>query len=518
MTQAFNLTSQYFYHITISISLILTSLLPCSCAQNHTPLSEDAYLATIGDFSKGKELAGNGEYIEALGKFTAVMRSHEKGMQLPDSVLSQTYLYIGSIHAIYHDDGAALCFLTQSARHIPSEATPREKITLYGSLVDASCNIGDFNAAQQWCEAIQRVETTDTARKMFHYLFNKGYVSRHRGDYRRAIPCFLRAARIADSAGMPAHMKLYPYSEIAECHKRLGQADSVSTWLRKTETLAAASGQPYAIAHCHYEMMKWAAENNHRDIAIEYLDKYLDYTDTKLNINDFLAAKESLRLMEADSYVDKIRSRDMTISRQSVWISVTIAIALLVIAILAWRHFLVRRNNRRLYAVNSRLLEQEEILRRELNRTMSATPPHGSAGDEADSSDRRDQESQEILLGKILLAMENKPFRDADFSLQSLADLIGSNSKYVSQTINDLLKKNFRTFINEYRVKEAQRMIDDTTHYGNLSLLGIAQNVGIRSKSSFIEAFRKVTGMTPSAYQRAAREQDSRDNADNSGR
>jgi AraC-like DNA-binding protein len=62
---------------------------------------------------------------------------------------------------------------------------------------------------------------------------------------------------------------------------------------------------------------------------------------------------------------------------------------------------------------------------------------------------------------------------------------------------------NVNLFINSYRIKEAKRMLLDAS-FNHLSIEGIARSVGFNSKSAFNATFKKITGMTPSFYQRSA--------------
>lgn len=104
------------------------------------------------------------------------------------------------------------------------------------------------------------------------------------------------------------------------------------------------------------------------------------------------------------------------------------------------------------------------------------------------------------LANAILEVMSDKNiFCDVDFSLNKLASIIGSNQTYISQVINDSFNSNFRTFINEYRVKEARKMLSEP-EYRKYSLESISIMVGFKSKSTFNIAFKEVTGVTPSFY------------------
>ena len=96
---------------------------------------------------------------------------------------------------------------------------------------------------------------------------------------------------------------------------------------------------------------------------------------------------------------------------------------------------------------------------------------------------------------------------DCNFSISRLSELVGTNLHYLSQIINETYGKNFRAFINEYRIKEAQRRLMNTEKYSNYTIKAIAESVGYKSHSSFITLFRNATGITPSLYQQLANQQ-----------
>ena len=114
-------------------------------------------------------------------------------------------------------------------------------------------------------------------------------------------------------------------------------------------------------------------------------------------------------------------------------------------------------------------------------------------------------EQARALADAIRNVMENTTaYCDCNFSLAVLADLVGSNSKYVSQVINDTFHKTFNDYVNPYRIHLACARFADTEHYGHLTMKAVAESVGFKSYSSFVSVFRKVTGITPSLYQSMA--------------
>ncbi|MDN5202648.1 helix-turn-helix domain-containing protein [Fulvivirgaceae bacterium BMA10] len=113
------------------------------------------------------------------------------------------------------------------------------------------------------------------------------------------------------------------------------------------------------------------------------------------------------------------------------------------------------------------------------------------------SSLTREQASQYLKDLKTYLS-EEKPFLNNELRLQELAEALSMSPHHLSQVINDQLNLNFYDFINQYRIEEAKRIIKSK---GNeKTLLQIAYMAGFNNKTSFTNAFKKNTGMTPSSY------------------
>jgi AraC-like DNA-binding protein len=107
---------------------------------------------------------------------------------------------------------------------------------------------------------------------------------------------------------------------------------------------------------------------------------------------------------------------------------------------------------------------------------------------------------KEALIERIeVLMREEKIFTQLELSIEEVAHRLGTNSKYISQILNEHYRKNFFTFINTLRVEEAQRLLT-AGNARKYSIIGIARMAGFSSKSSFNEAFRRIVGMTPSKY------------------
>ncbi|HVW13653.1 MAG TPA: FtsX-like permease family protein [Mucilaginibacter sp.] len=100
----------------------------------------------------------------------------------------------------------------------------------------------------------------------------------------------------------------------------------------------------------------------------------------------------------------------------------------------------------------------------------------------------------------------NLLYQDPELNLNSLAEKLGLSVHELSRIINTALKKNFHDFINEYRVRDVARKIQDPA-YDHITLLGIAYDSGFNSKTSFHRIFRQMTGKSPSEYKTELRKE-----------
>lgn len=96
--------------------------------------------------------------------------------------------------------------------------------------------------------------------------------------------------------------------------------------------------------------------------------------------------------------------------------------------------------------------------------------------------------------------MEKKRlYLDPDLSMKSFSEQTEFSTKQISRAINMELNLNFHQFINEYRVDEFKKRIQNDQK-SNLTLLGHAYESGFASKSTFNHIFKKYTKVTPKQY------------------
>lgn len=200
----------------------------------------------------------------------------------------------------------------------------------------------------------------------------------------------------------------------------------------------------------------------------------------------------------------------------------------------------IKQNNNHLYRSNVELLAKETQAReqrilsetiiqqlREENKTLKAKAHASDAPSEeqpatnasakgtataAESTQRQKyqgsrmtgEDTKELYAAVINIMETSSEIFRLGFSIDSLAELVHSRSRYVSQAINQESGSNFNTLLNEYRIKEACRRLSGNPDYANMTIEAIAESVGFKSRTSFGALFKTLIGLSPSAYQKMA--------------
>ncbi len=119
-------------------------------------------------------------------------------------------------------------------------------------------------------------------------------------------------------------------------------------------------------------------------------------------------------------------------------------------------------------------------------------------------TDRSDAREKSRRLKEAVAA--NRLYEDAELTLTTLAVKLNIHPHDLSRIMNVGLEKNFSDFINEFRVREVARKMQDPA-YDRLTLLGIAYESGFNSQRTFNRVFKEMTGKTPVEYKHSLKKE-----------
>lgn len=130
------------------------------------------------------------------------------------------------------------------------------------------------------------------------------------------------------------------------------------------------------------------------------------------------------------------------------------------------------------------------VRRRKKARTERPEP------DQAELPEPQSQRERE-LFERVSAMMEKGLYRRKGLTIAELATTLGTNTKYISSCINTGAGCSFLDYVNGYRVRFAQKKLQETPQ---MRLSDIADAAGFASESAFYRNFKAVTGQTPAEW------------------
>lgn len=111
-------------------------------------------------------------------------------------------------------------------------------------------------------------------------------------------------------------------------------------------------------------------------------------------------------------------------------------------------------------------------------------------------------QAADSLHQKLLAAMETEQlYLNSELRLTTLAQHLQTTPHILSQVLNEKIKKSYAEFINTYRIAAAKQQLADPAERKTY-IINIAYDAGFNNKTSFNQAFKKATGMSPTAYRK----------------
>lgn len=112
------------------------------------------------------------------------------------------------------------------------------------------------------------------------------------------------------------------------------------------------------------------------------------------------------------------------------------------------------------------------------------------------SSKSADSYKVEIL--KISIAYIREHYHEKIY-IRDLAELVNLNEQYFCRFFKDALGRSPIAYLNDYRVRRALTLLQDT----NLPVMDICLNCGFNNFGNFLKEFRRHTGTTPTQYRKS---------------
>tara|TARA_B100000809_G_C15126986_1_gene526682 strand:+ start:446 stop:2164 length:1719 start_codon:yes stop_codon:yes gene_type:complete len=345
---------------------------------------------------------------------------------------------------------------------------------------------------------------------------NIGYAYILKKDYTKALEQFNISLKISeeinDTTG--AAFVLLNIAELHIIQKNYSKA--IPTLLKGLEFAQELTSikQSNMLTSDSYEFLATAYEElGDASKSLFYYKKY-NVTQKKLYQQEFenktknTALLNSIKLKEQKIKELNTENQIKELQLKSNYNFILSLITLLIIVSLFFIIFYFQKKNlikanKNLVLKNLEIVENERILKNTVSEkinTIETVVKEELIPRKKYSNSPLSETQKEATLNKIILHIEKeKLFLKEDLTLIMLSNLINTNKSYISQIINEKFEKNFSSFVNEYRIKEARKLLSQEENWG-ITIESIANSVGFKSISAFNTAFKKYTGITPSYF------------------
>lgn len=449
--------------------------------------------ASVARLDEASRLMEEGESNDALRIVLGVLRECEStDGALPDSVHAAASLLAGNIYLGFQD-------YLNSSRYYERGLTLTDDVrTRYKLLYNLSVNyslLGEERKAREANRKMRAEKIFDRELQTYDNTVSSAFIEKAFGRRETSVALFRSALDNARrmKTGHGENYMLTPLSELSEYYEAENMLDSALIYLKEYEQLALRLKVPQMIADSQRGLMRVYIKNGNRDLALDYSNRYIGTLDSLVGMSQFIRINAHRDKEREEAANARIQNLQFTVSKQKIVIYAVGII--LVFALLGWLYMKqIRGAARQLFARNREIA----ILETKTDATPSADPP---------AVRREPAQNWTELMEKINAALSDPAnFCDPSFSIAAASKIIGVNSHYISDAINETTGDNFRALLNYYRIVEARKRLTSDAAYAALTIQSIGESVGFKSASNFIIAFKKVTGMTPSLYQKMTRQ------------
>jgi len=284
---------------------------------------------------------------------------------------------------------------------------------------------------------------------------------------------------------------------LANCYIKMSKNDSARVYIKKALKLGKITGNNNQSISLYKQLSGMSIKLKDYAAAVSYLDSsYIKYTKFISDTNDDKLAQ--LRI-ESDYYIHKAKITELVSKNKlekekskyltGIAINTTIALLITIFFVVLFRRRLMQlreshlnlvKKNIELDRLNHKLYECEIAPKRKIK--LEHVKDEG------------------LIIAKLKRFLhKDEIFKNSDLSLISLAELLKTNTSYLSAIINNHFHCNLRSLLNKYRIDKAREMLI-SNKFKHYSMEGISVEVGFKSRSVFYQTFKSITGLTPTLY------------------
>jgi AraC-like DNA-binding protein len=317
--------------------------------------------------------------------------------------------------------------------------------------------------------------------------FNKGNVYYLKGEYINAIN-FLKKSILFIKLDENYIILCNAYLYLAQSYDKINYKNRSLRYFHKIDSLFQKTGNYYRSQKPAYRYLISYYKNEDNDLKqLEYINKYIK-VDSVLNARSKKISKSLTEnydipnlLKERKTIENRLKERLSTTQKWVILISLFAIIISITLAYQSKRKKLYKQRFNNLVASSQ---NEKPTSVKIIPKKESSIPI----------------ELVNNILKLLSKFQNNHEYILHDVTLFNLAKKFKTNTKYLSQIINQHKGKSFNNYINSLRINYTIEKLKTDTRFRKYSINAIANEVGFNTSESFSKAFYKNTGIKPSYF------------------
>ena len=466
--------------------------------ENYVPkTSQDWFDYTDAGYRYAYMHFGRGDTEGALNILAKLLPQAKDNNAFPKIVEASLLMLMAECHIQLHQNDEARRYW-QKAYELQQQANRENQETDFPWVSMNICgnlfNMGDVEGAKEWLElAEQEFALYEQQGDSLLIEEWRGHLALKRARYLQATGHAAEAAAIYAAVPRSRIMEPYGYKEAADYLMDAGRYDEAAYWYEQIDsTYEATNGAQMTFDNIalrlspRYSVYRKAGRNGDALVIADSISAAIDSALVWQKKNDAAELAVIYQTHEKELALEESEAKT-TVYRI---LAVAAFLICLFVAYMFWR---AAQYNKVLFEKNRRLLAEMEQREREVRQDieqLKAEPEELLTA------------SQQLYRRLCELMIEQQPFTDETLNRETLAQLLGTNPKYIDQAITECSNGDTtRDFINRYRVQHIATLLKTTDD--SISLIG--EMSGIISRATLSRLFRDYYGMTPSEYRQAAK-------------
>ncbi|MDE7414432.1 MAG: AraC family transcriptional regulator [Muribaculaceae bacterium] len=467
----------------------------------------------------------NGNYSEAYTNFA-------QSINIDERADSPGYINIAGLFHYYGDEDRSVEYLRKGFEAASTHNNQYYLCLSFINLVNSAIATGNFTNLKDLTVRFRSdLKEKTTPESLYALKLADAADVAVSGNYLEAVKYLKVIPKVLDGFFLQDRALFDTNANIGRLFQQGNMNDSAMYYMKKAEQYAISQRQPDMIVEITKNLAALCKANGDKEGWEKYRYRWLELQDSLFYIKGMNEVHNLEMGYEAQRYGKEIEHltieknfRMKLIIISAIGIFVLLVLLLIVLnynkKLVTKNHDLfqknldileLKRNGTETHNVKDERESEYKVNSKESKIADSGLPetnqniPTNSGDDSCKNGYALSENYMEDLWHRIQSVMEREEvFCNQEFSMQKLSEILNTNTKYISQTINWKTGQNFTSYLSEKRMDVAcSRFIDNDT-YGQLTLEAIITDVGYKSRSSFIKTFKRYTGLTPSEYRKIA--------------